>query len=319
MSEKLIQCGKLTGHKGWVTSIATPADPSANFIVSGSRDKTAMVWELTNDSVNVGFAKRSLNGHSHFVQDVALSRDGQFALTASWDNEMRLWRIDTAESVRRFVGHKKDVMSVSFSPENRQIVSCSRDKTIKVWNTIGECKLTFDQNSHSDWVTCCRFSPSTENPVIVSVGSDKRVNVWSLNKTVPEQTFTGHTGYLNKVEISPDGSICASAGKDGIIMLWNLAEKQPLSSFDAGSEVHALAFSPNRFWLCVALDSCIKIYDLENRVVVDQLVAESSGNSRKIPRCLSLAWSADGNKLFAGYDDNDIRVWQVVPTQFGSA
>ena len=29
------------------------------------------------------------------------------------------------------------------------------------------------------------------------------------------------------------------------------------------------------------------------------------------PQCLSLAWSADGQTLFAGYSDNLIRVWQV--------
>lgn len=29
------------------------------------------------------------------------------------------------------------------------------------------------------------------------------------------------------------------------------------------------------------------------------------------PQCLSLAWSTDGQTLFAGYSDNVIRVWQV--------
>jgi len=28
-------------------------------------------------------------------------------------------------------------------------------------------------------------------------------------------------------------------------------------------------------------------------------------------QCISLAWSADGQTLFAGYTDNLIRVWQV--------
>ena len=37
MPEQLTLVGTLKGHAGWVTSIATPADPNANFIVSGSR------------------------------------------------------------------------------------------------------------------------------------------------------------------------------------------------------------------------------------------------------------------------------------------
>ena len=40
------------------------------------------------------------------------------------------------------MGHTKDVLSVAFSADNRQIVSASRDKTIKLWNTLGVCKYT---------------------------------------------------------------------------------------------------------------------------------------------------------------------------------
>ena len=42
----------------------------------------------------------------------------------------------------RFEDHTKDVMSVAFSADNRQIVSGSRDKTIKLWNTLAQCKYT---------------------------------------------------------------------------------------------------------------------------------------------------------------------------------
>ena len=37
----------------------------------------------------------------------------------------------------RFEDHAKDVLSVAFSADNRQIVSASRDKTIKVLVKIG--------------------------------------------------------------------------------------------------------------------------------------------------------------------------------------
>ena len=48
----------------------------------------------------------------------------------------------SGSTTRRFVGHTKDVLSVAFSADNRQIVSGSRDKTIKLWNTLGVCKYT---------------------------------------------------------------------------------------------------------------------------------------------------------------------------------
>jgi guanine nucleotide-binding protein subunit beta-2-like 1 protein len=75
---------------------------------------------------------------------------------------------------------EQDVLSVAFSVDNRQIVSGSRDKTIKLWNTLGECKYTIqEQDGHSEWVSCVRFSPVTSNPIIVSAGWDKLVKVRS--------------------------------------------------------------------------------------------------------------------------------------------
>lgn len=126
--------------------------------------------------------------------------------------------------------------------------------------------------------------------------------------------FVGHTGYVSTLTVSPDGSLCASAGKDGSIILWDLTLSTTLYSLSSGDEIYALAFSPNRYWLCAATSSSIKIYNLEERKLMDELKPEFAAgeNSSKEPECLSLAWSADGQNLFAGYTDNVIRVWQVM-------
>ena len=63
----------------------------ADSVVAGSwlpacmhSDKTILVWELERSEGNYGYAKRALKGHSHFVQDVVISSDGQFCLSGSW-------------------------------------------------------------------------------------------------------------------------------------------------------------------------------------------------------------------------------------------
>lgn len=42
-------------------------------------------------------------------------------------------------------------------------------------------------------------------------------------------------------------------------MLWDLAEGKRLYSLDAGDIIHSLVFSPNRYWLCAATQTSIKV------------------------------------------------------------
>ena len=103
---------------------------------------------------------KSFSGHNHFIEDVALSYDGRYAVSSSWDKTLRLWDFNTKASIATFIGHEKDALTVAFSPDNRQIVSGARDKSIKLWNVKGDCKYSIDgiSGSHSgiehlDWVS----------------------------------------------------------------------------------------------------------------------------------------------------------------------
>jgi len=261
-----------------------------------------------------GKPERALKGHGHFISDVVMSSDGQFALTGSWDKTLRLWDLNTGQTTRQFASHTKDVLSVAFSADNRQIVSGSRDKTIKLWNTLAQCKYTIGEDCHQDWVSNVRFSPSNANPVIVSAGWDKIVKVWNLANCRLKTNHIGHGGYINTVTVSPDGSLCASGGKDGNAMLWDLNEGKHLYTLEGNDIINALSFSPNRYWLCAAVGPVVKIWDLEDKRVVDELkpdIVSSSTSKAAPPQCISLAWSPDGQTLYAGYTDNVIRVWQV--------
>merc|ERR1712088_354677 len=268
------------------------------------RDKSLIVWKLTRDSMDsssggsYGIPQKRLHGHGHFVSDVVLSSDGHFALSGSWDKTLRLWDLSAGNTTRRFESHTKDVMSVAFSADNRQIVSGSRDKSIKLWNTLAQCKYTIQEEGHGDWVSCVW---------------DKYVKVWSLQNCKLKTNHIGHTGYLNTVTMSPDGSLCASGGKDAKAMLWDLNDGKHLYTLDHADTINSLVFSPNRYWLCAATGPSIKIWDLESKNMVEELRPEVAGPNTRAdpPQCLSMAWSSDGQTLFAGYSDNLIRVWQV--------
>jgi len=307
----------LRGHNGWVTAVAAhPENP--NILLSGSRDKSIIVWDLAAEGeteLDLGAPKRMMTGHGHNISDLSVSYDGSFALSASWDSSLRLWDLNTGNTTRRFVGHTKDVLSVAFSADNRQIVSGSRDKTIKLWNTLGECKFTMEENGHSDWVSCVRFSPNPQSPAIISGGWDKQVKVWNLTNCRVKQNLSTHTAHVNTVTVSPDGTLCASGGRDGTVQLCELNDNKRLYQLEAADTINALCFSPTNYWLCAATDAGLKIWDLQKRVIVaDVNKKHPEFNGQKHtpkPKCTSLAWNQDGSVLYAGYSDKLVRAWEV--------
>ena len=96
-------------------------------------------------------------------------------------------------------------------------------------------------------------------------------------------------------------------------MLWDLIEGKNRYCLEAGDEIHWMVFSPNRYWLCAATTTGIKIWDLETKSIVDELDADFPPIGKKATphHCVSLCWSADGATLYSGWTDGNIRVWTV--------
>jgi len=321
---KLEYRGFLKGHNGWVTCLKVGEEEVAKdtykeFLISGARDNTLMMWDLNEktdeDAGEVGRAKKILTGHSHFISDIDLSQDSKFCLSSSWDGTIRLWNLKTAQTRQTLIGHSKDVLSVAFSPDNRQIASGSIDKTLKIWNIHGVCKFTVDQNPHTDWVSCVRYFHDTKNPILVSASWDRTIKVWDNTVMALKHTFVGHKAQINTLDLAPNTNFIASGGRDGKVNIWNLVEGRHLEEIDAESPVNVVLFASKLFWLVIGTEAGIRIYDLPNKAFIDSYTASDlDGNKRNAETkigCTSLVWSKNQQHLYAGFTDGFIRFLTV--------
>ncbi|KAJ1370284.1 Receptor of activated protein C kinase 1 [Parelaphostrongylus tenuis] len=63
--------------------------------------------------------------------------------------------------------------------------------------------------------------------------------------------------------------------------------------------------SPKRYWLCASFGPVIKIWDLKDKREIEELKLAITGKTTIAPHCVSLAWSQNGQTLYAGYTDNE--------------
>ena len=87
---------------------------------------------------------------------MAVTPDGQRAVSASWDNTLKVWDLDSGRELRTLTGHSGSVTAVAVTPDGQRAVSASEDNTVKVWDLeTGEVLATFTCDSAA---RCCAFS-----------------------------------------------------------------------------------------------------------------------------------------------------------------
>jgi WD40 repeat protein len=115
------------------------------------------------------------------LYDVAVTPDGKWAVSASADNTLKVWDLETGHALRTLQGHSASVHGVAVTPDGKRAVSASGDKTLKVWDLeTGEVLATFT----CDHVAlCCAFD---DDKRIVSGDAGGRVYFLSLEEPKPK-------------------------------------------------------------------------------------------------------------------------------------
>ena len=130
----------LQGHKQVVLDVAF--SPDEKFIVSGSADSTARIWDAVT-----GAELLMLDGHTGDVTavDFACDQRGKLrVLTGSTDRTAKLWDVSSltqsdaidepvAKELLTLKGHSRGLTSVAFSPLDRSILTAGRDGVSIVW------------------------------------------------------------------------------------------------------------------------------------------------------------------------------------------
>ena len=325
--------GVLKGHKGAVTSLVCGiTSDNQPLLISGSRDKTIIKWELDFENKKVvinevekqdgtkerqfilpkvGKPIKSFHGHNHFVSSLALSKDSKSLLSGSWDKTIRLWDVESGRCQKTFIGHNKDVLSVAFSHDERIIFSGSMDNTLKYWNTLGALK--YDNSRFNGWVSSIvNIKKGKKN--LMAVGSwDSSVQILNSEYNI-EGEIPGNDYAVTSMCGDGEGDFIFIAYKNGTVKFFGLddkdgQDKQPnyilQKEIDTNVDINAIKFD-NAYFEVFALGTSQglqirKIKGGENPSFVDK----SSG------ACLSLCYDNSKKYLFAGFANGDIKVYKT--------
>ncbi|KAI8807872.1 WD repeat protein Cac2 [Cladochytrium replicatum] len=133
------------------------------------------------------------------------------------------------------------------------------------------------------------FEPEADRLRFATSGQDENVRIWALNTTNEKpsveflSTLIRHSGAVNCVRWAPTGKVLATAGDDGVVILWHQVQKPKVA--EGMNDENREESSENWKLLSCLTPSGSEIYDL--------------------------AWSPDGKKLMGGCIDHTVRIWNV--------
>ena len=97
-------------------------------------EQETWIWNVDLESPEFGQHLVTLTGQEWLVLNIAISPDGKTGLSASWDETIRLWDLDTGACLRTFEGHVGEINAVKYSPDGHYAFSCGGDEKVRMWH-----------------------------------------------------------------------------------------------------------------------------------------------------------------------------------------
>src|SRR6187397_911278 len=178
--------------------------------------RSALLFAALSIVATSAFAQ--LRGHGGPVRALAISADGQIAISGSFDSTAIRWSLtrNAAEQVLRF--HSDAVNAVAWLRDGRA-ATAGADGRIAIW-TSGKTEPDAVLEGHTAPIAALAVSPDGET--LASASWDQTVRVWPLAGGAA-RALEGHTQNVNGVAFSPDGRTLVSVSYDLTLRIWPLS------------------------------------------------------------------------------------------------
>jgi WD40 repeat protein len=253
-------------HAAPVNSLVFNPDNRELLTASGT---VAQLWQVRDGRMSNGQSRKVLR-HAKLVNSATFSPDGQSIATACDDGIVRLWQRSTGQLRRALAAEaipsqrsrrkqglgqaSQPLKQVLFSP-NGQFLAAAAVSRIQLWNI--KTGQLWHQLEHNDTLST-RAQPEQDvvqpNPSLSSIafspdsrqlvmadhqwGEDQPLEaarLWDVQTGALVGSLKGHSGAIEAVQFSGNGSLIATASTDGSARLWSTAMGSEFPMLKPGS------------------------------------------------------------------------------------
>lgn len=256
------EVGVLEGHLASV--LRAQYSPAGGVLASVGEDQALILWDLaTLEPIAIQSIQAPMFA-------LAYAPDGSAVAAGAADGSVVVWDGATGEPIFQSAVHTNIIFGLAFSPEDGLLYSAAIDGTLGVVDYENGSQSTLPISPDMG-ITDLAFFP--DGQLVFSL-TDATVHV--LGDDDNERVFAGHEDLVWRIAISPDGDSFATAGQDGVVLVWNLDSDEPvltLTGHTAGDPLQN--YLANAWGIGINDDLVV---DLETEWVFDALTPIAFGD-----------------------------------------
>jgi WD40 repeat protein len=281
-------------------------EPEIQSMLEQARTSKECIWlhPLTTSLTPPGGPLiRTLEGHTGEVSAVAVTPDCRYAISASYDQTLKVWDVKSGEELQTLKGHTNWVIGVAVTPDCRYAISASSDYTLKVWD-IKSGKELQTLKGHGSSVTT--VDVTCDGKLVISASRDNTLKVWDIEKRKKLQTLKGHTDWVNAVAITSNGKLAISASGDRTLKLWNIKSGKELQTLKGHTDwISAVAVTSNgELAISGSRDKTLKVWNIKSGKELQTLKGHTDWIS-------AVTVTSNGELAISGSRDKTLKVWNI--------
>ena len=291
-----------SGHSDIISLVFSP---NSKIIATSSYDSSIQIWNERGQCIQI------LNGHKKYSNIIKFVNHGQYLLSSSLDDTIRLWDIGNGKCLQLFLGHTSHISGIVFCKKRNQLISSSLDHTIRIWDIrTGQC-VSLLEDDHEEIL---QIEISPDEKFLLST-SHNNIVIWDINTKRIYRQFKERSFYNLSAFFSPDGTKIASHSYhlDNSIKIWDLSTGVCLHRFNGcnfstyGSK-RLVSFSPDgKRIVGASIDSYIRVWDVNSGVCLQSFKCH-------FDKLSSVAFSPNGEYIYAFFN-NSYEIWECLPIE----
>lgn len=284
------------GHELAVVAVAISAD--SNYIATGSKDKSAKLWEMST-----GREVRSFLGHEATVTSIEFTPDGKYLISGSNDKTIRVWEVYSGKEVYSII--TPDIVTdVAIDPKMKFFVVSGYGDSATVYDFKSKKVITKIPASPDKGLGSGVDVAISPNGNWIGFGEDNRiVNLYQTSDWKKVKTFEFEEGYCGgcgtRIVFSPDNKSLYLVSNHGPLRKYDLASFKLVKTFEEKTEdLTGLAISSNGKKIARSTEKEVTIWEESSGDSLFTIKADEKGGFHEI------AFTLDNKKLIITSDNN---------------